>query len=263
MICHSVGKLMACLVACLLLASGFSASAAPDRVALVIGNGAYRHVTPLANPPNDATDLAAASRTLGFDVVEGQNLDRRFMQTKIQEFAGRLDRAKVAVFFYAGHAFQTAGRNYLVPTDAKLERASDIGSQTIELDQALDKMESDQRVNLVFLDACRDNPFPSNSAPSVSFRPGLASMQSPGSTLLTFATEPGQVALDGEGRNSPFTAALVKHIVTPGLVIESVIVRVRADVLQTTSRSQIPWSHSSLTGELVLVPVLTNQAPYR
>ncbi len=199
------------------------ATAAPDRVALVIGNGAYINASKLANPPNDAADVAAALRKLGFDVVEGRDLDKRAMEAKVIEFSRKLDRAGLALFFYAGHGMQVGGKNYLVPIDAKLERGGDLGFETLDVSQVLAQMEADKRVNLIFLDACRDNPLARSLSRNLGTRSatvgqGLASIQSAVGTMIAYATQPDNVALDGDGgRNSPFTTALLKHIGTPGL----------------------------------------------
>jgi tetratricopeptide (TPR) repeat protein len=236
-----------------------AASPAPagPRVALVIGNGDYRHASRLANPANDATDIAQALRRLGFDVVEGRDLDRRGMENKVREFGRKLDGAALALFFYAGHGLQVGGKNYLVPIDAKLERAGDLNFETIDVGNVLAQMETEKRVNLVLLDACRDNPLARSFARSLGTRStsvgqGLASIQSAIGTMIAYATQPDNVALDGTGRNSPFTAALLKHIGTPGLDIGVVMRRVRTDVIAATLEKQVPWDHSSLTGEVIL-----------
>jgi uncharacterized caspase-like protein len=227
------------------------------RVALVIGNGGYRHAAKLPNPSNDASDIAAALRKLGFDVVEGRDLDKRGMEDKIREFGGKLERADLALFFYAGHGMQVGGKNYLVPVDAKLERAGDLSLDTIEVSQVLAQMEAEKRVNLVFLDACRDNPLARSFSRSLGTRStsvgsGLASIQSAVGTMIAYATQPDNVALDGEGRNSPFTKALLKHIATPSLEISALMKRVRADVFAATREKQLPWDHSSLIGDVIL-----------
>jgi len=198
-------------------------------------------------------------RNIGFDVIEGRDLERRAMEEKIREFGRRLDNADVALFFYAGHGLQVGGKNYLVPVDAKLERAGDLSFETLDVGLVLGQMEADKRVNLVFLDACRDNPLSRSLARALGARSaavgqGLASIQSAVGTMIAYATQPDNVALDGDGRNSPFTTALLKHIATPGLEISSVMKRVRADVVAATRDRQIPWDHSSLIGDVVLVP---------
>src|SRR5262249_39682026 len=131
---------------------------AQERVALVIGNGAYTSATKLINPKNDATDIAKALREIGFDVVEGVDLDRRGMEQNIRAFSDKLDSARIALFFYAGHGIQVAGKNYLIPVDAKLVKPGDLSLDTIDVQVVLAQMEARERVNLIFLDACRDNP---------------------------------------------------------------------------------------------------------
>ncbi len=227
------------------------------RVALVIGNGKYRYAAELPNPSNDAADIAKALGKLGFDVVEGRDLDKRAMEDKIREFGRKLERADLALLFYAGHGLQVGGRNYLVPVDAKLERAGDLSLDTIEVGQILAQMEAEKRVNLVFLDACRDNPLARSfsrtlGARSTAVGSGLAAIQSAVGTMIAYATQPDNVALDGDGRNSPFTAALLKHIATPALEISALMKRVRADVIAATRERQVPWDHSSLVGDVIL-----------
>jgi hypothetical protein len=227
------------------------------RVALVIGNGDYRSTTKLLNPPNDAADMASALRKIGFDVVEGKDLDHRGMDNAIREFGRKLDNADLAVFFYAGHGLQVGGKNYLVPIDAKLERPGDLALDAMDVSLVLAQMESDKRVNLIFLDACRDNPLARTlarafAARSTSVGQGLASIQSAVGTMIAYSTQPDNVALDGDGRNSPFTSALLKHISDANVDISVVMRRVRADVIAATREKQVPWDHSSLVGDVVL-----------
>jgi tetratricopeptide (TPR) repeat protein len=236
------------------------AAKVPDtrrKVALVIGNSAYKHAGTLPNPTNDARDLAAALRKLGFDVVEGRDLDRPGMDGAIRQFSRKLDGADLAIFFYAGHGMQVAGKNYLVPIDAKLERPGDLNFDTVDVALVLAQMESENRVNLIFLDACRDNPLARSLSRSMGTRSssvgnGLAQIQSAVGTMIAYATQPDNVALDGDGKNSPFTTALLKHIVTPGLDIGTVMRRVRTDVIAATKQKQVPWDHSSLTNDVIL-----------
>ncbi|HTB01482.1 MAG TPA: tetratricopeptide repeat protein [Bradyrhizobium sp.] len=230
------------------------------RVALVIGNGAYTNVTSLPNPPNDARDMAGALRDLGFKVIEGYNLDSTAMRGKIEEFGAALPGAGVSLLYYAGHGMQVAGKNYLIPVDAKLERPSSLGVEAIEVSTVISDMEAEKRVNLVFLDACRDNPLSRTLARSLgasrsaSVGQGLAQLNAGIGTLITFATSPDTVALDGSGKNSPFTAAMLRYIRTPGLEIRSMLTRVRADVIRATNEQQVPWDHSSLTGDFYFKP---------
>ena len=228
------------------------------RVALVIGNSDYQFANRLPNPINDSADMAAILRRLKFDVVEGANLDRRGMGDAIRQFGRKLEGADLAVFFYAGHGLQVGGKNYLVPIDAKLERAGDLALDTVEVATVMDQMEAEKRVNLIFLDACRDNPLARNLARSLGTRSvavgqGLATIQSAIGTLIAYSTQPNNVALDGEGRNSPFATALLKHLADPGVDVGIIMRRVRADVIAATRDKQVPWDDSSLVGEIVLM----------
>jgi tetratricopeptide (TPR) repeat protein len=227
------------------------------RVALVIGNSDYQFANKLPNPVNDAADIAATLKRLKFDVVEGKNLDRRGMDDAIRQFGRKLEGADLAVFFYAGHGLQVGGKNYLVPIDAKLERPADLALDAVEVSTVLYQMEAERRVNLIFLDACRDNPLARSLARSLGTRStsvgqGLASIQSAVGTMIAYATQPNNVALDGDGRNSPFTTALLKHITAPGLDIGLIMRRVRADVIQATRDKQVPWDDSSLVGDVII-----------
>jgi hypothetical protein len=246
-----------------------SAAASPRdpgrRIALVIGNGAYANANTLPNPPNDARAVAKSMREIGFDVSEGIDLDRAGMQRLISGFLLKGATARIALLFYAGHGMQVDGRNYLVPVDAKLATATDLAAEMTEVDQVLAGLDDQIRTNIVILNACRDNPLvpkavtqPSASR-SVVVRSGLAAPSALGAgatlgarTLIAFATAPGQVALDGDGANSPFSSALVRHLATPGLEVQQMLTRVRAEVVATTESRQVPWSNSSLLGEIYL-----------
>jgi tetratricopeptide (TPR) repeat protein len=231
------------------------------RVALVIGNAAYSNVPSLTNPVNDAREMSSALRELGFKVIEGYNLNSTTMRSKIAEFGAALPGAGVSLLYYAGHGMQVSGRNYLVPVDAKVERPSALGTEAIEVNTIIADMEAEKRINLVFLDACRDNPLSRNLARSMgggsrstAVGQGLAQVNAGIGTLITFATSPDTIALDGSGRNSPFTQAMLKYIRTPGLEIRSMLTRVRADVIRATNEQQVPWDHSSLTGDFYFKP---------
>jgi hypothetical protein len=245
---------------CMLFAAG--AARADRRVAFVVGNGAYRNVAQLPNPPVDAKAMAAVLRNVGFEVVEGTNLTRDTMTEKLLDFGKKAQGADVAVFFYAGHGIAIGGTNYLLPIDADIKSEMDVKlGAAINIDLTLDQTMSDAKVKLVFLDACRDNPFAakikSNSATrSVSVQSGLAEMKSGEGTLIAFATGPGQTALDGqEGTNSPFTRALIAHITTPGVEIQQAMTEVRAQVNEETNKGQLPWGHTNLIGSVYLNPV--------
>ncbi|BAM89995.1 conserved exported hypothetical protein [Bradyrhizobium oligotrophicum S58] len=237
------------------------AAKADRRVAFVVGNGAYKSVAQLPNPPVDAKAMAATLRNVGFDVVEGTNLTRDKMTEKLLDFGRKAQGADIAVFYYAGHGIAIAGTNYLLPVDADLKSEMDVKlGSAINIDVTLDQTMGDAKVKLVFLDACRDNPFAakikSNSATrSVSVQTGLAEMKSGEGTLIAFATGPGQTALDGDaGANSPFTRALISHIAQPGVEIQQAMTSVRAQVNEETSKGQLPWGHTNLIGAVYLNP---------
>jgi Caspase domain/Putative peptidoglycan binding domain len=232
---------------------------AERRVAFVVGNGSYKNVAPLPNPPVDAKAMAGVLRNVGFEVVEGTNLTRDRMTEKLLDFGKRAQGADVAVFFYAGHGIAIGGTNYLLPVDADIKSEMDVKlGAAINIDLTLDQTMSDAKVKLVFLDACRDNPFAakikSNSATrSVNVQTGLAEMKSGEGTLIAFATGPGQTALDGqEGTNSPFTRALLANIAQPGVEIQQAMTKVRAQVNEETNKCQLPWGHTNLIGTVYL-----------
>ncbi len=225
---------------------------ASKRVALVIGNSAYKHATPLVNPKNDAEAVSAVLEELGFEVVTGIDLSHVGFAETVGKFRRKLQHADVALFFYAGHGLQVNGQNYLAPVDSRLEDETALAFEAVKLRTILSLMERRPRTNIVFLDACRDNPLAQNLARSMGTRSGaigrgLARVESGVGTLITFATQPGNVALDGDEENSPFTQSLVRHISTPGLDVALMIRRVRQDVIDLTGGRQIPWQHSSLT----------------
>src|SRR6476469_7006739 len=262
------------IVSLICMAFTASAATAEKRVAFVVGNGAYKNVAQLPNPPIDAKAMAGVLRNVGFAVVEGTNLTRDKMTEKLLDFGKKAQGADVAVFFYAGHGIAIGGTNYLLPVDADIKSEMDVKlGAAINIDLTLDQTMSDAKVKLVFLDACRDNPFAakikSNSATrSVSVQTGLAEMKSGEGTLIAFATGPGQTALDGqEGANSPFTRALVANITAPGVEIQQAMTRVRAQVNEETNKSQLPWGHTNLIGSVYLngapaaAPAGTSAAP--
>jgi uncharacterized caspase-like protein len=244
-----------------LLASG-NAAFADKRVAFVVGNGAYKNVPQLPNPVVDAKSMSKVLRSVGFDVVEGVNLTRDKMTEKLLEFGKKAEGADVAVFFYAGHGIAVNGTNYLLPVDSDLKSEMDVKlGAAINVDVTLEQTMADAKVKLVFLDACRDNPFAAKirsakATRSVSVQSGLAEMKSGEGTLIAFATGPGQTALDGEnGTNSPFTRALVANITQPGVEIQQAMTKVRAQVNEETNKNQLPWGHTNLTGSVYLNPL--------
>ena len=228
---------------------------AESRVALVIGNGAYQSVQALPNPPNDAKLMAGTLTDLGFKVTLVVDGDILKMSEAVTTFGRALRDAgpeATGLFYYAGHGVQSFGRNYLVPVDARLDNAADLGLVAIDAESVLRQMFSARnRTNIVILDACRNNPF-------VNIRDlgdnGLAEMSAPTGTFLAYATAPGMVALDGLGGNSPFTRALAEKIVTPGVPIEQTFKDVRVAVLEATKGRQTPWDTSSLTADFEFLP---------
>jgi uncharacterized caspase-like protein len=232
-------------------------AAAQKRVALIVGNAAYVNAGALANPANDANDMAAAMQELGIEVILGLDLDKRGFDAKVRDFSRALAAgADTGLFFYAGHGLQVAGRNYLVPVDAQLGNERDLDFEAVSLDFVLRQMELERegKTNIVFLDACRDNPLARNLARSMGTRSasigrGLAQVQTGVGTFIAYSTQPGNVALDGQGRNSPFTAALAKGVKAPGRNLTAVMIDVRREVLAATSGKQVPWDHSALTGD--------------
>lgn len=254
--------MIAAISAATFLISTVSAQA-DKRVAVVVGNGAYKNVAALPNPATDATSMARLLRNVGFEVVEGSNLTRDRMTEKLLDFGRKAEGADVALFFYAGHGIAVNGTNYLLPVDADLKSEMDIKlGAAINVDLTLEQTMGDAKVKLVFLDACRDNPFAAKirsakASRSVNVQSGLAEMKSGEGTLIAFATGPGQTALDGEaGTNSPFTRALMANLTAPGVEIQQAMTKVRAQVQDETSKGQLPWGHTNLTGAVYL-----NQAP--
>lgn len=253
-------------VFCLILSAGVAA--AQSRVALVLGNGAYVHAPGLPNPTADATGVGAALERLGFEVLLRTDQTAAGMRAAVRDFSIAMEGAELALFFYAGHGIQVGGRNYLIPIDANVEREADVDLSTIPLDLILAQMDRSSATRVVFLDACRNNPFESRLARSMgqtravgTLGNGLAPIETDGGTFVGYATDPGEVAFDGTGRHSPFTASLLQHIEQPGLEINSLMTRVRADVFRNTERQQRPWSSSSLLNEVYLAPASPTPEP--
>jgi hypothetical protein len=227
-------------------------AATEQRIALVIGNSAYSSA-PLKNPVNDATAMATQLHKLGFTVILKKNANLRGMEDALTDFGDRLKRGGVGLFFYAGHGLQVGGANYLVPIGAKINREADIKYETLDAGKILDEMATaNNELNIVIFDACRDNPY------SRSFRNasrGLAIVSNaPVGTFISYSTSPGNVASDGDGRNSPYTEALLWYMKEPGLTIEQVFKGARAKLGKDTGGKQIPWELSSLQGEFYFVP---------
>jgi tetratricopeptide (TPR) repeat protein len=243
------------------------------RIALVIGNSAYQNVTALPNPEHDAAAVAAAFRAVGFETVTlVQNATRQALIDKLRAFGAEADTADWAVVYYAGHGIEFDGVNYLIPVDAKIAANRDTEFETVRLDQVLASVDSAKKLKLVLLDACRDNPFAPlrRSAPSAvaagnseiavagtsdssakgtrSIGRGLAEVRVSGATLVVYAAKHGEVALDGEGGDSPFAVAFVQRIATPGVEINKLFRLVRDDVMEATAGRQEPYTYGSLPG---------------
>lgn len=228
-------------------------------MALVIGNGTYAEAGTLANPVNDALDIADKLRSIGFEVIEGNDLGKRELERSIGEFSDALEGAGVGLFYYAGHGLQVDGRNYIVPVDARLDMPVKLQLEAVPIDEVLDIMEQQTKVSLVFLDACRNNPFARSLSRSASTRSatalaGLAQFDSTRGSFIAFSTAPGAVAMDGTGRNSPFAQALLRHIAEPGQSINDMMIAVRRDVVSQTREAQRPWEQGSLLERFEFVP---------
>lgn len=220
------------------------------RVALVIGNSSYSS-SPLKNPANDARVMAASLRRLGFEVDEKTNLGYFEMNKSVENFGKKLQSGGVGLFYYAGHGMQVGGANYLIPVDAQIDDENEVRFKAVDAGLVLAKMEQARSdVNLVVLDACRDNPF------ARSFRSssrGLASMDAPSGTFIAYATAPGKTAADGDGRNGLYTAELVKVLETPGIPLEQVFKRTLKAVRERSGNKQTPWVASNLEGEFYFI----------
>ncbi len=237
------------------LALSFSWSAqAERRVALVIGNGAYRHAPALKNAPQDATQTAQTLRKLDFEVLVETDLDKVGMEQTLKRFVRLASDADVALFYYSGHAVQLEDQNYLLPIGANMTSAADITLETTAFQDVANAMSAARvKSQLFFLDACRDNPFEAKLAQGAATR-GLAKVTTALGSLVAFSTAPGAVAFDGSGDLSPFTAAFVRRALEPKVELRQALTRVRNDVVAATGGRQVPWDNSSLTTDLYLVP---------
>jgi uncharacterized caspase-like protein len=229
-----------------------------ERIALVIGNAAYRN-DPLDNPVNDARLVAQSLRQAGFAVRVHENLDRRALVDALRDFGDRLGENTIAALYYAGHGLQLRDRNFLIPVDAEIRSEDEIPIAGVDVGFLLGRMATARsRINLVILDACRNNPFAGRGGNTAQ---GLAQMDAPVGTLLAFATAPGKLAADsGGGANSLYAANFAQHLLTPGLPVEHVFKRVREAVVRATAQAQVPWESSSLQGEFAFVPGTTTSA---
>lgn len=232
-----------------------AAPAWAERFALVLGNGAYVHETPLGNAANDARDMAAKLHSLGFEVYEGIDLTREQTLGLVQKFSRALTFDDTALFYFAGHGMQIGSDNYILPVDARPGNELSLTESSIRLQTILRTLENAADTRIVILDACRNNPFLRDSATrSTATNRGLMKMEAGVGSFIAFATEPGNVAADGTGRNSPFTAALLRHISAPGADVHAVMRSVRGDVMSATNDSQVPWENSALLRQVFLGP---------
>jgi TPR repeat protein len=239
----------------LALASACAAAAASGerRVALVLGNGAYHHTAKLANPANDARAVRAALQRLDFEVIGKDNLDKAGMERELRAFRRAAAGASIAVVFYAGHAMQVAGQNYVLPVSANIETEQDLVYEAITAETFLNETSGATGLRVVILDACRDNPFRIKMAAamggrSVAIGRGLRPIDAPAGTLIAYATRADDVAADGSGANSPFTTALLRHLETPGLDIRFLFGKVSDEVRRATGGKQEPAIYASLGG---------------
>jgi hypothetical protein len=218
------------------------------RTALVIGNGNYANISLLKNPANDATLVATTLKNLGFEVLVGINKSQREMRQLIRDFGQQLrDTGGVGLFYFAGHGVQSNGNNYLIPVDADIQNEADVEDVGIDLNYVLNTMKIGQSVlNIVILDACRNNPFAQGSR---SARSGLASVKAPSGTLIAYATAPDSTAADGDSGNSPYTEELTRQMQAPGLVLETMFRRVTEKVSARTGGRQEPWISDNHKGE--------------
>ena len=279
---------LAVFITCSVIAAGIGqlcAEVTQPRIALVVGNAAYRNVAPLKNPVNDARDMAKTLQELGFDVIQLEDASKQQLDHAIGEFSSKLSKASVGLFYYSGHGMQENGHNYLIPVDANLATEAAVTLEATDLDLVLMSM-AKTRVNLVILDACRNNPFerrfravgrglapveqtPGGTLATYSAAPGkiaadgdgangrhfqalgrgLAPVETARGTLVAYSTAPGTIAEDGAGANGLYTAELLKAIAVPGLKVEDVFKAVRVAVSAASSDQQIPWESSSLTGD--------------
>jgi formylglycine-generating enzyme required for sulfatase activity len=228
-------------------------NAAPQssrRVALVIGNGAYQNIRTLKNPANDAADVAAALQELGFELVgggAGVNLTQAQMRQRIREFGQKLRGGGVGVFYYAGHGVQLNGKNYLIPVEIDVASEADLEDAAVDIQYMLNQLrDSDNGLNIVILDACRNNPFEGRVRDA---RDGLAEVRAATGTLIAYATAPGSVASDGTGRNGAYTEALLKQLKQPGVEVLEMFRQVREAVYAASGRKQVPWTNDSLIGK--------------
>ncbi|TKC01686.1 MAG: peptidase C14 caspase catalytic subunit p20, partial [Mesorhizobium sp.] len=247
------------IIAAFLFASFTTFDACADRrVAFVIGNSEYRQFPALKNPAKDAEDVSKTFRLAGFEVFVASDLTKLQFEEQFRSYLAAADGAELAVVYYSGHGFQIGGENFLIPVDASLKQAADIEVQAIKLNDVLEQLRSKSKIQVIILDACRNNPFPRKNywlrdQLITAGNTGLAQVRSSLNTLIAFATEPGAAAYDGAGELSPFSAAFSRRALAPNQEIRTVMAAVRRDVVEATNGLQVPWENSSLIDEVVLM----------
>ncbi|RFB82305.1 peptidase [Rhizobium leguminosarum bv. trifolii] len=264
---HHIRRLCAYLltIAAILLSTATAYAAVTEgengrRVALVIGNSVYKTLPSLPNPANDVEEVATTLRAAGFDVTIGVNVDRIGLEDTVRRFLRSTSNAEAGLIYYSGHGIQVGGQNFLVPVDATLETPYDVETQTMPLDLILNHLKQNSRVQLIFLDACRNNPFNAQKfwmaekLEPVGATRGLARIDSDLGSLIAFSTEPGQVALDGTGALSPYSESFIKRASEPNKEIRQVLTDVRRDVIAMTNGKQVPWENSSLMDSFYFIP---------
>lgn len=255
---HPAKVCLALLGVVLVLVAMPAEAATQQRTALIIGNATYAS-NPLRNSVNDAMDMAAALKHIGFTVTLLSNATLRTMDEAVRTFSAQLRQGGVGLFYYSGHGLQIAGENYLLPIGARIDREQDVPYEAFPVGRVLGGMEDARNpFNIVILDACRDNPLASSTR---STRKGLAPMQAAQGLLIAYATAPDRVAYEDDGRNGIYTAHLLQHITTPGLSVEHMFKQVRAGVVKVTGGKQVPWESSSLVGDFSFTPSPATPAP--
>lgn len=244
-------------IACAMMAAQ---PAFAQKVALVIGNSEYKNVFPLKNPVNDAADMGAALTRIGFDVITLNNAPVADMRRSLKQFGDKAKLAELAVVFYSGHALQSDGVAWLLATDGQARSLADITRGSLSLPEILEQLEGVEKAGMVFIDAARNDPF--NEAAKRQLPSGLKKqVEEPKNVLVSFATGAGRKVGDGEGRNSPFTAALLKHIEEPGLELIALMKRVREDVVRATAGEQVPSFYISAADDAYFVAALPKSEP--
>ncbi|OGR39791.1 MAG: hypothetical protein A2051_06565 [Desulfovibrionales bacterium GWA2_65_9] len=248
------------LLACLILLAAQPALA-QRRVALVIGNSIHETV-PLKNPANDARAMAATLKALGFEVIHLENASQAVMLDAVNTLGRQLTKGSVGLFYFAGHGVQSAGHNYLIPVSSGINSEADLESRAVDAGLVLERMEqAGSDLNIVILDACRNNPFARKFRSAGGGKGGLAAMQAPKGSLIAFATSPGSVASDGAGENGVYTKHLLQHLRTPDLQVEQMFKRVRSGVVEETRSQQLPWETTSIQGDFAFAGAAVPDAP--